>query len=171
MTHGVSPVAQSFGAVPGIFCMDGKDVEMPGGNASVILYDPSDGDLSQVLLRCSDLAGFICQVLYPGADPVGHDADPKLSHVDPPPTLLWWLCSLRVTLESLAFTLATSPPDALTTVLQSYLAQHPEQATELRRVVVEALERDFVGWDRVRGLIAAPAGSNAPVERRSEGGA
>jgi hypothetical protein len=135
--------------------MDGKDVEMPDGNASVMLYDPSDDNLSQALLRCSDLAGFICQVLYPGSDPTGHDADPKLTHVDPPPTLLWWLCSLRVTLESLACTLATSPPDALTTALQSYLAQHPEQAAELRRVLVEALERDFVGWDRVRALIAS----------------
>jgi hypothetical protein len=49
---------------------------MSYGNASVVLYDPSDDDLSQVLLRCSDLAGFICQVLYPGSDPVGHYADP-----------------------------------------------------------------------------------------------
>jgi hypothetical protein len=149
--------------------MYGKDVDMPDSNASVILYDPSDDNLSQVLLRCSDLAGFICQVLYPGSDPTGHDADPKLSHVDPPPTLLWWLCSLRVTLESLACTLATSPPDALTTALQGYLAQHPEQATELRRVFVEALERDFVGWDRVRAWIASAAPSAS--EERSEGAA
>jgi hypothetical protein len=143
---------------------------MPDGNASVILYDPSDGDLSQVLLRCSDLADFICQVLYPGSDPTGHDADPKLTHVDPPATLLWWLCSLRVTLESLACTLATAPPDALTTAFQAYLAQHPEQAFELRRVFVEANERDFVRWDRVRGLIASPAGSNALAERQGEAG-
>jgi hypothetical protein len=136
-----------------------------------MLYDPSDGDLGQVLLRCSDLTGFICQVLYPGADPVGHDADPKLSHVDPPAPLLWWLCSLRVTLESLSCTLATTPPDALVTALQGYLAQHPEQATELRRVVVEALERDFARWDRVRSLIAATVGSSAAVERRDEGDA
>jgi hypothetical protein len=107
-----------------------------------------------VLLRCSDLAGFICQTLYPGANPVGYNADPKLSHVDPLPTLLWWLCSLRVTLESLACTLATTPPDALTTALQAYLAQHPEQAAELHRVLVEALGGDFVRWDRVRALIA-----------------
>jgi hypothetical protein len=139
-------------------------MDMPEGNASVILYDPSDGDLSQVLLRCSDLAGFICQTLYPGADPVGHDADPKLSHVDPPPTLLWWLCSLRVTLESLSCTLAAAPPDALTTAIQAYLAQHPEQATELRQVLGEALERDFARWDRVRAVIAA-------AKRRGEGGA
>jgi hypothetical protein len=132
------------------------------------LYGSGDGDLSQVLLRCSDLAGFICQVLYPGADPVGHYADPKLTHVDPPPTLLWWLCSLRVTLESLACTLATSPPDALTTALQGYLAQHPEQATELRQILVVANERDFARWDRVWALIApAPSAS----EERSEGGA
>jgi hypothetical protein len=150
--------------MPGAFCMDGKDVDMPDGNASVILYDSSDGDLSQVLLRCSDLAGFICQVLYPGSDPTGHDADSKLTYVDPPATLLWWLCSLRVTLESLACTLAASPPDALTTALQGYLSQHPEQATELRRVLVEALEHDFVRWDRVWALIAA-------AEQRSEGSA
>ena len=142
---------------------------MPDGNASVMLYDPSDGDLTQALLRCSDLAGFICQVLYPGSDPVGHYADPKLTHVDPPPTLLWWLCSLRVTLESLACTLATSPPDALTTALQAYLAQHPEQATELRQVLGEALERDFARWDRVRALIASPAASSVPAEPRDEG--
>ena len=139
---------------------------MPDGNASVILYDPSDDDLSQVLLRCSDLTAFICQVLYPGSDPTGHDADAKLSHVDPPATLLWWLCSLRVTLESLYCTLATSPPDALTTALQSYLAQHPEQAGDLRRVLVEALERDFARWDRVRALIASPSASS---ERQGEG--
>jgi phosphosulfolactate synthase len=30
------------------------------------------------------------------------------------------------------------------TALQAYLAQHPEQATELRRVLVEANERDFL---------------------------
>jgi len=130
---------------------------MADSNASVILYHPSDDDLSQALLRCSDLAGFICQVIYPGSDPIGHYADPKLSHVDPPATLLWWLCSLRVTLESLACTLATVPPDALMTALQSYLSQHPEQATELRRVLVEALERNLARWDRVRVLIATPA--------------
>jgi hypothetical protein len=155
--------------MPDIFCVDGKDVDMPDGNASVILYGSGDGDLSQVLLRCSDLASFICQVLYPGSDPTGHDADPKLTHVDPPATLLWWLCSLRVTLESLACSLAASPPDALVTALQGYLAQHPEQATELRRVLVEALERDFARWDRVRALIAAAAGSSALAERRGEG--
>jgi hypothetical protein len=136
--------------------MYGKGIEMSDGNASVILYDPSDNDLSQALLRCSDLAGFICQTLYPGSDPTGHDADPKLSHTDPPATLLWWLCSLRVTLESLACTLAATPPDALTTALQAYLAQHPEQAAELRRVLVAALDRDFARWDRVRALIASP---------------
>jgi hypothetical protein len=76
-----------------------------------------------------------------------------------------------VTLESLACTLATAPPDALTTALQGYLAQHPEQATELRQVLVEALGRDFAQWDRVRALIAAAADSNAAVERRGEGDA
>jgi hypothetical protein len=34
---------------------------MPDGNVSVILYDPSDDDFSQALLRCSDLTGFICR--------------------------------------------------------------------------------------------------------------
>jgi hypothetical protein len=130
---------------------------MPDGNVSVILYDPSDDDFSQALLRCSDLTGFICQVLYPGSDPTGHYADPKLSHVDPPATLLWWLCSLRVTLESIYCALASSPPDALTTALQGYLAQHPEQGTELRQVLVEANERDFVQWDQVRDLIESAA--------------
>jgi hypothetical protein len=57
------------------------------------------------------------------------------------------------------------------TALQAYLAQHPEQATELRRVLVEANERDFAQWDRVRALIAAPAASGASAERRGEGGA
>jgi hypothetical protein len=99
----------------------------------------------------------ICQVLYPGSDPTGHYADPKLSHVDPPATLLWWLCSLRVTLESIYCALASSPPDALTTALQGYLAQHPEQGTELRQVLVEANERDFVQWDQVRDLIESAA--------------
>ena len=138
---------------------------MADSNASVILYHPSDDDLSQALLRCSDLAGFICQVIYPGSDPIGHYADPKLSHVDPPATLLWWLCSLRVTLESLACTLAASPPDALTTALQGYLAQHPEQAAELRRVLVEALERDFAQWDRVRAWIASAAACSKSTDR------
>jgi hypothetical protein len=76
---------------------------------------------------------------------------------------------LRVTLESLACTLATAPPDALTTALQGYLAQHPEQAAELRRVLVEALGRDFVGWDRVRALIASLSASSTAAEQRSEG--
>jgi hypothetical protein len=109
-----------------------------------------------VLLRCSDLTAFICQTLYPGADPAGHDCDPKLTHVDPPTTLLWWLNSMRATLESVYCALATSPPDALTTVLQAYLAQHPEQATDLSGVLIEALERDFTRWDQVRTLIMSP---------------
>lgn len=144
---------------------------MADGYASVILYDPSDDDFIQALLRCSDLTGLICQTLYPGSDPTGHDIDPKLTHVDPPATLLWWLCSLRVTLESLYVALASSPPDALTTALQAYLAQHPEQAAELRRVLVDANERDFVRWERVRALIASPASPSALSERRGEGGA
>jgi hypothetical protein len=141
---------------------------MPDGHFSVILYDPSDDDFSQALLRCSDLAGFICQTLYPGSDPTGHDADPRLTHVDPPASLLWWLCSLRVTLESVYCALATSPPDALVTALQAYLSQHPEQALELRGVLVGALTRDFVQWDRVRAFIASPL--RASSELRGEGG-
>jgi hypothetical protein len=137
---------------------------MSDGNISVTLYNPSDDDLSQVLLRCSDLTAFICQVLYPGSDPAGYYCDPKLAHVDPPATLLWWLSSLRVTLENLYGVLATSPPDALTTSLQAYLDQHPEQASDLHRVLVEALKRDFVRWDQVRTLIAAAAAPNTSTE-------
>jgi hypothetical protein len=137
---------------------------MSDGNVPVTLYDPRDDDLSQVLLRCSDLVAFICQVLYPGSDPAGHEVDPKLTHVDPPATLLWWLTSLRLSLEALYGVLATSPPDALTTSLQAYLDQHPEQASNLQRVLVEALERDFVRWDHVRTLIASPAAPNASTE-------
>ncbi len=135
---------------------------MPDGYLSLVLYHPSDSDLSQALLRCSDLTAFICQVLYPGSDPAGHYPDPKLTNVEPPASLLWWLCSLRATLESLYCCLEVSPPDVLTTSLQAYLAQHPEQATELRRVLAEALERDFTQWDQVRHVIA-------PLERQDEG--
>jgi hypothetical protein len=63
--------------------------------ASLILYHLSDDDLSHVLLRCSDLMTFICQTLYPGSDVAGHVADPRLAHAEVPPTLLWWLSSLR----------------------------------------------------------------------------
>jgi hypothetical protein len=143
---------------------------MPDGNVSVILYHPSDDDLSQVLLRCSDLTAFVSQVLYPGSDPAGHDCDPKLRHAEPPPTLLWWLNSMRATLESVYCALATSPPDALATALQAYLAQHPEQASELHGVLVEALERDFTRWDQVRTWIASPPAPSAPAAHRDEDG-
>jgi len=59
-------------------------------------------------------------------------AGPSAPKGDMPATLLWWLSSLPVTLESLYYALATLPPDALAMALQAYLAQHPEQATELR---------------------------------------
>jgi hypothetical protein len=146
-----------------------EEMNMSEGNVSVMLYDPSDNDLSQVLLRCCDLLAFICQTLYPGSDPAGHKVDPKLSHVDPPATLHWWLCSLRVTLESLSCTLATSPPDALTTALQAYLAQHPEQAPALQRVLVAALAHGFVQWDQMLASIASAPASGASSEPRGEG--
>ena len=73
-----------------------------------------------------------------------------------------------MTLESLACTLEASPTDALATALQAYLAQHPEQADELRRVLVEANERDYVGWDRAWELIASSSSSRASSERRGE---
>ena len=150
--------------------MHWKDMDMPNRSVSLALYDPSDDDLREVLRRCSDLTTFICQTLYPGADPTGHDCDPKLSHAELPPTLLWWLSSLRATLESLYGTLTTSPPDALTTTLQAYLAQHPEQASQLHGVLVEALERDFTRWDQVRTWIASPGTPSSPAAHRDEAG-
>ncbi len=57
--------------------------------ASLILYDDSDPDISEALLRCRDLTAFLCQSLYPGADATGYHPDPKLSWADPPHTLLW----------------------------------------------------------------------------------
>ncbi len=52
---------------------------MPDGYLSLILYHPSDQDLSQALLRCRDLIAFVCQALYPGADPTGYKPDLALS--------------------------------------------------------------------------------------------
>jgi hypothetical protein len=150
--------------------MYGKDMDMPDRSVSLALYDPSDDDLREVLRRCSDLTTFICQTLYPGADPTGHDCDPKLSHAELPPTLLWWLSSLRATLESLYGTLTTSPPDALHTTLQAYLAQHPAQASQLHGVLVEALERGFTQWDQVRTWIAPPGAPSARAAHRDEDG-
>jgi hypothetical protein len=132
-----------------------RNDHMPNQHACLPLYDPTDDDLSQVLLRCSDLTAFICQVLYPGSDPAGHYADARLAHAEVPPTLLWWLSSLRMTLESLYCTLSTTPPDALATVLQAYLAQHPEQASDLRQVLVDALARGFTRWEQVRSVMAS----------------
>ena len=130
---------------------------MSYGCPSLVLYDPSDPDLSQALLRCSDLLGFLCQAFYPGCDPAGHYANPDLMHIDPPATLLWWLCSLRATLEQLYLTLSTSPPEPLQMALQAYLAEHREQETALRQVLVAALERDFAQWDSVRMSMALSA--------------
>jgi hypothetical protein len=53
---------------------------------------------------------------------------------------------------------ALLPPSTLATALQADLAQYPDQATELRRLLVEALKRDFARWDRVRALIASQRG-------------
>ncbi len=75
---------------------------MPTSYSSLILYHDSDSDISEALLRCRDLAALLCQVLYPGADTTGQHPDPKLTWRDPPPSLLWWLCSLQVTLDSLS---------------------------------------------------------------------
>jgi hypothetical protein len=141
-----------------------RNHHMPNQHACLPLYDPSDDDVGQVLLRCSDLTAFICQVLYPGSDPAGHYADAKLRHAGPPATLLWWLSSLRMTLESLYCTLVTSPPDALATALQAYLAQHPEQASDLRQVLVDALARDFTGWQQVRGVMVSAPPPNEDAE-------
>jgi hypothetical protein len=69
-----------------------------------------------------------------------------------------------MTLESLYSTLVTSPPDALATALQAYLAQHPEQASELRQVLVEALARDFTGWQQVRRVMVSAPPPNEDAE-------
>ncbi len=124
--------------------------------SSRILYDDRDPDISEALLRCRDLAAFLCQVLYPGADATGQHPDPKLSATDPPPTLLWWLCSLQVTLDSLYCHTSSAPPDPLATAIQAYVAQHPEQAPRLRQVLVEANARNFTKWDQVPTFIASP---------------
>ena len=124
--------------------------------ASVILYHFGDPDISQALLRCRDLVALVCQGLYPGADPTGYEPDPDLTFADPPATLLWWLSSLLVTLDSLYCHANARPDDPLATAIQAYLAQHPEQAARLRRVLVEANARDFTRWDEVSTLIASP---------------
>jgi hypothetical protein len=48
-----------------------------------------------------------------------------------------------------------SPSEALTTALQAYLVQHPEQASDLRQMLVEALARDFTGWQQMRTVMAS----------------
>ena len=134
---------------------------MSHGCPSLVLYDPSDADMSQALLRCNDLLGFLCQALYPGSDPAGNYANPELTHIDPPVTLLWWLCSLRVTLEQLYLTLSTSPPEPLQMALQAYLAEHRGQETALRQVLAAALACDFTQWDSVRMSMVPPELSGA----------
>ncbi len=123
---------------------------------SLILYHPGDPDISEALLRCRDLTAFVCQVLYPGADPYGQHPDPKLTFADPPATLLWWLCSLQVTLDSLYCHAIAHPAAPLATALQAYISQHPEQAPRLRQVLLEANASDFVQWDQVSTFIASP---------------
>ncbi|ETW93011.1 MAG: hypothetical protein ETSY1_41140 [Candidatus Entotheonella factor] len=124
--------------------------------SAVMFYHAADPDIAQALLRCSDLVALICQSLYPGADPYGQHPDPSLTPTDPPATLLWWLCSLQVTLDGLHCHVSAAPSDPLATAIQSYLAQHPEQAPRLRQVLVEANARNFVHWDRVTTFIALP---------------
>lgn len=78
--------------------------------ASLILYHPGDPDISEAILRCRDLVALLCQGLYPGADPAGYAPDPKIAFVEPPATLLWWLCSLQMTLDSLYCHASAAPP-------------------------------------------------------------
>ena len=132
----------------------------------MVLYDPADEDLSHVLLRCSDLVAFVSQVLYPGADRTAHEPDPNLTGVEPPHSLLWWLSSLQVTLESLYLHAIARPPEPLATAIQAYLAQHPEQAPKLRRILVEANERDFIRWDDVSTLITSPKPPDVEAGKR-----
>lgn len=122
---------------------------------SVILYHDSDPDISEALLRCRDLVAFLTQNLYPGADATGQRPDPGLSWADPPHTLLWWLCSLQVTLESLYCYTCATPQEPLATAIQAYLTQHPEQAPRLRQVLLDANARDFTQWDQVSTFIAS----------------
>lgn len=128
---------------------------MTDQSASVILYHTGDPDISQALLRCSDLVAMICQSLYPGADPYGQHPDPSLVPTEPPATLLWWLCSLQVTLDGLHCHVNAAPAEPLATAIQAYLAQHPEQARRLRQVLLEANARDFTKWDQVSTFIAS----------------
>ena len=116
---------------------------------SLVLYHLGDPDISQALLRCRDLVALVCQGLYPGADETGHEPDPELSFADPPASLLWWLSSLQVTLDSLYCHVIAAPSDPLATALQAYCSQHPEQVPRLRQVLVQANARDFTRWDDV----------------------
>ena len=124
-------------------------------DSSLILYHLDDPDIGQALLRCRDLVALVCQSLYPGADPTGYEPDPKLPYAEPPASLLWWLCSLQVTLDSLYCHVIAGPPDPLATALQAYISQHPEQIPQLRQVLVEANARDFTRWDEVSTYIAS----------------
>lgn len=124
--------------------------------SAVMFYHAADPGVGQALLRCRDLVSLICQSLYPGAGPDGHHPDPALLPTEPPATLLWWLCSLQVTLDELHCHVSAAPPDPLATALKSYLAQHPELAPALRQVLVEANARNFTKWDQVTSFIASP---------------
>ncbi|ETW97545.1 MAG: hypothetical protein ETSY1_22230 [Candidatus Entotheonella factor] len=124
--------------------------------SSVMLYHAGDPDISQALLRCSDLVAWICQGLYPGADPYGQHPDPTITPTEPPTTLLWWLCSLQATLDGLHCHVSADLPDSLTTSLQAYLAQHPEQSSRLRQVLVEANAHNFTQWDQVIACMTSP---------------
>ena len=131
---------------------------------SLILYHPGDPDISQALLRCRDLVAIMCQSLYPQADPTGHEPDPVLSFVDPPATLLWWLCSLQVTLDSLYCHIIATPPGPLATALHAYMAQHPEQDAKLRQVLVEANARDFTRWEEVSAFSVSDSAVVHPIQ-------
>lgn len=140
-----------------------KDAEMTHGYSARILYDDSEPDIREALLRCRDLVTFLCQRLYPGADLTGQHPDPRLSATDPPPTLLWWLSALQVTLDELHAHVSANLPDPLTTALRAYMAQHPEQASQLRQVLVEANARDFIQWDQMTAFMASSASLSDPA--------
>ncbi len=141
---------------------------MPDGFSSVILYHSGDRDISQALLRCRDLVALVCQGLYPGADSTGYEPDPELTSTDPPASLLWWLSSLQVTLDSLYCHALAYPAGPLATALQAYLSQHPEQTPRLRQVLLEANARDFIQWDQVSTFISSPKPLSESAPHRSE---
>lgn len=139
-----------------------------GSYSSLIFYQDSDPDISEALLRCRDLVSWSCQSLYPGADPYGQYPDPTLTPTEPPATLLWWLCSLQVILDGLHCHVSAAPQEPLATALQAYLAQHPEQASRLRQVLIEANARDFIEWDQFTTFIASPQSKGESAPHRHE---